>query len=365
MDVTIITGNEFFQTKYDTIKDVPGFINNLNSNNNIIISIPDKYVKLILNYLRGYEIDESGDVYHYMHLLEIDIQKENHVKINIGGKIFYLDKNFLMSKFEYFERFFKYHNILDPDYSSIVIDRCYDLFKKVINHTQNENEIYLENEPEININLQNEFNFYGKKPAKVIKKLIYYDRVCIIKNPHDNFYYVNNPIDISQYSLNTDEYNVYDVSTIHYNYNDYHNNPWDTKYKYFKFLFKLNNRIKKSEIFNYVKLFKNNHEISYCYKYDKINNLLLIWQQFDVDIIPSFKLHINKTLNINKFYFFKKYFLDEKIIIKNTHYGKIQPIYFKYPITFGSENEPVDILKINIKDLIKSQFFNTKKIITI
>ncbi|AGF85602.1 hypothetical protein QJ854_gp180 [Moumouvirus goulette] len=357
MDVTIITGNKSFQTKYETIKNVPGFVNNLDSNNTIITQIPKKYVKIILNYLRGYEVTETCDIYHYMYLLNMDIQKENYVKINIGGKIFYLDKNFLISKLEYFEKLFLFHNSLDPDYSSIVIDRCYELFEQVIKYIEKEKQIYFEVEPKINTNLQNELNFYGEKLPKIVKKFINFDHFNFIKNPGDNFYYIKYPITTYKYLSSTNDYNMYSISSVYYN--TY--NLSISGHKYIKILLELDNKIKKSEVVNYIKILENYNEVTYYYKYDKINNLLLICLEFNNNPDPIFHIQINKIIIIKKFYYLVKYFINDKVTIKNTFYGTIKPAYFKYPIKFGSVTEPINILEINMTDLLVPKFFNPKK----
>ncbi|QGR53703.1 btb/poz domain-containing protein [Moumouvirus maliensis] len=354
MDVTIIAGNDYFQTKYETIKNVPGFVNNL-TDNNIITRIPTEYIKNILNYLRGYEITESPDIYYYMNLLGIEIQKENHVKINIGGRIFYLDKNFLTSKFEYFEKLFKYHNDLDPDYSSIVIDRCYDLFKKVIDHTQNEKEVYFEFIPKINISLQNELNFYGKKPVKVVKKFINLNYFRIIKKPSDNFYYVNYKINFSQYLSSDDNYNIYNIPN-EFLYNG--SRKYNDGFKTVKIIFELETKIKKNEISNYFKIPSNVLDKFY---YDKQNNLFLLELNYNESIIPILKIQVNKIISIKKSHYLVKYFINDYMYINEKYVGRIYPVLFKLPIKFGSENKPINMLIIKSSDLINPQFFNIKK----
>uniref|UniRef100_A0A6G6ABS8 BTb family protein n=1 Tax=Borely moumouvirus TaxID=2712067 RepID=A0A6G6ABS8_9VIRU len=354
MDVTIIAGNDYFQTKYEIIKNVPGFVNNL-TDNSIITTIPTEYIKIILNYLRGYEISENPNIYHYMNLLGIEIQKENHVKINIGGRIFYLDKNFLTSKFEYFEKLFKYHNDLDPDYSSIVIDRCYDLFKKVIDHTQNEKEVYFEFIPEINISLQNELNYYGKKPVKVVKKFINFNYFRIIKKPSDNFYYVNYKVNFSQYLSNDDNYNIYNIPNEFFydgsrKYND--------GFKTVRIIFELETKIKKNETSNYFKIPSNVLDKFY---YDKQNNLLLLELNYNENVVTILKIQVSKIVSIKKYYYLVKYFMNDYVCINNVNYWRMKPVLFKLPIKFGSEKEPISMLKINSEDLINPQFFYVKK----
>ena len=87
-------------------------------------------MKLIINHLRGYDVniipEASAAAY------KLGMLSDMNVCLNIGGKIVYFSREYLHTKFEYFELFFKYNCKLAPDYSSILIDRCFTRFNTMI-----------------------------------------------------------------------------------------------------------------------------------------------------------------------------------------------------------------------------------------
>ncbi|AUV58144.1 BTB POZ domain-containing protein [Bandra megavirus] len=136
-DDTIIfikTENGTIQTYYKTIKEFPSLTNKI-VNNTIITNVKRSSMLKLLNYIRGvYPITE---LHSYVNELKefIEINDSEFVSINVGGKFFHARKNFLSKKFGYFDAFFRNYDHLDPDYTSILIDRCSDLFANVLDIT--------------------------------------------------------------------------------------------------------------------------------------------------------------------------------------------------------------------------------------
>nr|WBF71070.1 putative BTB/POZ domain-containing protein [Megavirus caiporensis] len=129
--ITIKTENGNIQTYYKTIKDFPTLTNKI-MDNTIITNVKRTCMLKLLNYIRGvYPITE---LHSYVNELKefIEINDSEFVSVNVGGKIFHARKNFLSKKFGYFDAFFRNYHHLDPDYTSILIDRCSDLFANVL-----------------------------------------------------------------------------------------------------------------------------------------------------------------------------------------------------------------------------------------
>ncbi|AGF84893.1 hypothetical protein QJ854_gp889 [Moumouvirus goulette] len=139
--ITIITNDQTYQTTRKTLEKSNYLINKI-CDNTIKINMSSKNFDIILNYLRDNILPEDiSDVENDLKVCGIiydeDVDSKNIVNINVGGKIFNVDKEFLKSKLEYFVKFFYYNEKHDPDYTSIFIDRCFNKFQQVINHLEN------------------------------------------------------------------------------------------------------------------------------------------------------------------------------------------------------------------------------------
>ncbi|AFX93017.1 putative BTB/POZ domain-containing protein [Megavirus courdo11] len=195
--ITININNTLFQTTLGTIKNNKVLVDMINMENHTInLNMDPKNVNTIINYLRGcVNIDKLAKIYLDSKKLGIDIKLQNHVCINIGGKIFYVDKELISNRLDYFVLFFKYNKEHDPDYSSILIDRCYNLFEQIIRVLKN--KLSINNIPE---NLSQELEFYGYKT----------DPVIFFQSNKFGYYSINNINDIQSLFHNTSENNYYD-----------------------------------------------------------------------------------------------------------------------------------------------------------
>ncbi|AKI80483.1 putative BTB/POZ domain-containing protein [Acanthamoeba polyphaga mimivirus] len=131
--ITINTSDDTLQTYYSTIEKCPS-LTNLIKDNVIDINIRTNQMIMILNYFRNINsIQYLYSIANVARKLGIDFNENGYVYINIGGKIYYVEKKLLSNKLGYFEAFFRNYNQLDPDYSNILIDRCPNLFAKIMN----------------------------------------------------------------------------------------------------------------------------------------------------------------------------------------------------------------------------------------
>ncbi len=138
--INIYCADKFFQTTYSTIKKC-NFLTSKLIDNEIRLNIDPIHIEYLLNYLRGYLLDElCMEKIGYM----IDVLP-NHITINVGGKYYYLDRDFLCEYLEYFKVFTEYNKHLDPDYSSVLIDRSYVMFDKILEYNQKSTNIELYN----------------------------------------------------------------------------------------------------------------------------------------------------------------------------------------------------------------------------
>ncbi|AEQ32857.1 BTB-POZ domain-containing protein [Megavirus chiliensis] len=128
--ITIYARDYPIQTSYSTIKNNVKLVELIKDRTIKTHIKPDK-IRSIINYLRGYNVnllDLAVDAKY----LGIDcINKIGYVYINIGGKFFWLSKQNLIDRFQYFESFFRYNNRESDDYLDILIDRCPKLFKQL------------------------------------------------------------------------------------------------------------------------------------------------------------------------------------------------------------------------------------------
>ncbi|AVL95202.1 hypothetical protein ma815 [Moumouvirus australiensis] len=139
--ITIITDGQTYQTTRKTLQK-SNYLTKKICENTIKLNMSSKNFDVILNYLRDNILPEDiSDVENDLKVCEIiydgNIDPKNIVNINVGGKIFNVDKEFLKSKLEYFVKFFHYNEKHDPDYTNILIDRCFNKFQKMINHLEN------------------------------------------------------------------------------------------------------------------------------------------------------------------------------------------------------------------------------------
>ncbi|BCS82510.1 putative BTB/POZ domain-containing protein [Cotonvirus japonicus] len=175
--ITVITNDQVYQTSRLTLS-ANDYLTNKIVDNTIKLNMSSKSVKIILNYLRGnnfpYDIIDI-DIENDLSVCGILIDKHEKIKINVGGKIFSVDKNLISSKLNYFKNFLHYNSEHDPDYTKILIDRCFDLFQQVLEYIENPNGYYLSQE------LENELGFYAYDICSTIKEFINVD----------NFTYVN------------------------------------------------------------------------------------------------------------------------------------------------------------------------------
>ncbi|AGF85631.1 hypothetical protein QJ854_gp151 [Moumouvirus goulette] len=132
--IKIKTTGGILQTYFQTIKLCQPLIDKI-ENNIITVDIEYRIMSTFINYLRGvFKIEKLYKIAYELKNIGIEFEMEGYVYINIGGKIFCLDKIQLENKFSYFEIFFRRYESLHPDYTSILIDRCPILFKLILNY---------------------------------------------------------------------------------------------------------------------------------------------------------------------------------------------------------------------------------------
>ncbi|AKI79838.1 BTB domain-containing protein [Acanthamoeba polyphaga mimivirus] len=132
--ITIKTLSKQFQTRYSTIETCNELTKLIDKSTNCITRLMnDEFIEVLLNYLRNnYKEEDLIKFANDFKLLGIEIEMDGYVFVNIGGKIFFLSKNFLTHNFDYFNIFFKNYQQYHPDYSAILIDRSNSLFEKII-----------------------------------------------------------------------------------------------------------------------------------------------------------------------------------------------------------------------------------------
>ncbi|BCS82744.1 putative BTB/POZ domain-containing protein [Cotonvirus japonicus] len=132
---TIITINTLrgpLQTRYETISGCSKLVEMINDCT-IDLKLSKNTVLKILNYLRGcVSIKELYNNANCAYTLGIIFDEEDFVYLNIGGIIVYLNKTILETNFEYFQAFFRNYSNLEPDYTSILIDRCPIILKNIL-----------------------------------------------------------------------------------------------------------------------------------------------------------------------------------------------------------------------------------------
>ncbi|QGR53684.1 btb/poz domain-containing protein [Moumouvirus maliensis] len=132
--INIKTNDGVIQTYFQTIKICQPLVDKIDKDT-ILVDIEYPEMLKFMNYLRGvFETKRLLKIAPNLKKIGIKIEKDGYVYINIGGKIFYLEKKKLEKKFDYFEMFFRRYESLHPDYSSILIDRCPIIFKLILDY---------------------------------------------------------------------------------------------------------------------------------------------------------------------------------------------------------------------------------------
>ncbi|AVG46629.1 BTB POZ domain-containing [Acanthamoeba polyphaga mimivirus] len=288
--ITINANNTLFQTTLGTIKNNKVLVDMINTENHTInLNMDPKNVNTIINYLRGcINIDKLAKIYLDSKKLGIDIKLQNYVCINIGGKIFYVDKELISNRLDYFVLFFKYNKEHDPDYSTILIDRCYNLFEQIIRVLKN--KLSIDNIPE---NLSQELEFYGYKT----------DPVIFFQSNKFGYYSINNIIyQGKNVSPNIDHHSNL-LNNFKNKYNIYCHNYESYKPEYI--IIHLGSKIKKSELDN-IKLYNNIDNIGSRYyvdeNYKKIEYRYYIDESFEkIYIINHIEL-LYHNIEYNDYY---------------------------------------------------------------
>ncbi|AZL89636.1 BTB/POZ domain-containing protein [Megavirus baoshan] len=139
--ITIISNDQIYQTTRGTISKNKYLKEKINDSK-IQLNMSSKSVNIILNYLRDGAlpndiVDVENDLKVCGIVYDTNVNSIDMVSINIGGKLFSVDKLMLQKKLEYFNKFFQYNAKHYPDYSSVLIDRCFYKFEKILDHFKN------------------------------------------------------------------------------------------------------------------------------------------------------------------------------------------------------------------------------------
>ncbi|AQN68710.1 hypothetical protein [Saudi moumouvirus] len=172
--ITIITNDQTYQTTFKTLQKSNYLVNKI-CDSTIKLNMSSKNFNIVLDYLRDNVLpDDISDVENDLKVCGIIydeyIDPKNIVNINVGGKIFNVDKEFLKSKLEYFVKFFYYNEKHDPDYTGILIDRCFCKFQQMINHLENPWKYSLTDE------IKNELSYYMSNINTEIEEFINIDK---------------------------------------------------------------------------------------------------------------------------------------------------------------------------------------------
>ena len=135
MNTILIKANDgSTRTTIDTIRSCMQ-LNELLKDNIIELDMPISSVHIIIDYLQGYSCKKQ------LKLIRTDAKKlglfvdnPDYVLINIRDKIFYKNKKKLETYLDYFKCFFERNKILDPDYTSILIDRSPTIFSEIMSY---------------------------------------------------------------------------------------------------------------------------------------------------------------------------------------------------------------------------------------
>nr|WBF71050.1 putative BTB/POZ domain-containing protein [Megavirus caiporensis] len=331
--ITIITYNGRTQTNLDTIKKCDKLVSMIN-NNTIYLDIDINNMKKILNYLRGYDINCSiKHIAYDSKCLGINLELPNHVYVNISGEIYYLEKNLLVAKLEYFEKFFEYNHSLEPDYSSIVIDRCPDIFDDVLQYIQQEKPLYLKVKPKINSSLSNELDFYMKKPVQILP---------VIFNLSGFYYYENNFI----------SYLCEKILLSDANDNNLFFNISPKKF-YPKIIFELDtlDNINENDLYS-----KISAKHAYSLSYDKIHKLVYIYLIIGGFTRGEIQINIDKSIRIKNNCLYGYYDLtklEPSNMVSDDYFYK--ELYFKKQLSVNCLDNPTNMFEINFNNIFRCE----------
>lgn len=334
--ITIITCNGRIQTNLDTIKKCDKLMSMIN-NNTIRLDIDINNMKKILNYLRGYNTSHSIKYIAYdAKCLGINLELPNYVYVNIGGEIYYLEKNLLVIKLEYFEKFFEYNHLLEPDYSSIVIDRCPGIFDDILQYLQQEKPLYFKIKPNISLSLSNELDFYMKKPVQVLP---------VIFDLSGFYYYENNFI-----SYLCEKILLSDINDNNIIFNI------SPKKFYPKIIFELDTLDNINENILHSKISSKN---VYYLSYDKIHKLVYMYFIVGGFTRGEIQISIDKSISIKNNHLYGYYDLtklEPSNMISDDNFYKL---YFKKQLSVNCLDNPINMFEINFDNIFRYE--NIKK----
>lgn len=338
--INIYCADKFFQTTYSTIKNC-NFLTNKLIDNEIKLDVDPNHIEYLLNFLRGYLLDESCmEEIGYM----IDILP-NHITINIGGKYYYLDRDFLCEYLEYFKVFTEYNKHLDPDYSSVLIDRSYLMFDKILEYVQKptNTELYDVIKQEL------EYYLFKKQSSELsglpTSKIIHYEFInyitkktktgnIVYESTYENNYYSNSKILPHENMIILIKLDKLDVEQLLHNIISFKKNYSDNT---------------KQEDLTISKLFQKKIAV-----HDKINNMIIMDINLnDKDVIMDFNY-----FNNGSFYMFRpiNLFNSKKTFFKKFYDRVCQTITCRHN---------VDMVKINITNLIENLISKKKNCVCI
>lgn len=328
--ITIQTPQGFIQTKYSTIQNTQ-LVDLIDSKYQINIDILLPNMITIINYLRGYNVDLKQVSCDAKRLDLLDIH--DTVLINIGGKIYCLEKQFLVSNFKFFESFFEWNKDSDPDYSEHMIDRCYMVFDDILNHVMNNTELK-------NPFSNDELNFYICKRPLISK---------------DGYM-----IDTNSFPIVTIEPHIYELIT----FEPSKCNTFDIR-KYYGVLIKFIDNIPFSQLQDNMRVLDlkdqsvniydlvSGNRIIYC----PINHVLMVHFPtilYSKVILPNeFKIDIVKLITDTKLYKLR----DEAYAKSCWNQERISHYKFKhqkFSITLGTENDTNTEYTLNLNTIFNS-----------
>lgn len=337
--ITIKGINGCFQTTFGTIKQFNKMVELIDTNDTINLDMDSDRIEKILNYLRGYNCSLKL-IAHDANKLGLDIIYDGYVYINIGGRVYYVDKDFIESKLDFFKIFFKYNDNHHPDYSGIVIDRDYRVFEKVLR--------YIKGKQYDNHNLlSTELDYYGlNKPTYIIKPS-YFSYFSIKKNVyvkipstiHDKNFYCNDDTEttiylsykyISLVVIFFEKEIPEDISGLQlYRFINHSFGDYDKKSCGLKSIDKSRNMVLIHSIPYSIEHMKNNNNTRESYYHRPL------------------ELYVNKNLNIREVVFLEKMSInkqpDNVTCIKD---------YFNLKKNFGSINNPINFVNFNLSEFL-------------
>ena len=185
-------------------------------------------IDMVLNVLRGYEFASRSPLIKLSKLACL-LGITSNIVININYKEFLLEKQFMVDNFEYFQLFFENYKYLDPDYSSIQIDRSEIIFQFIINHIRgNKLDLYtiLNYLPDIKSdaiffgykNLEKPFDYNCRGSSRIINPTTNSSRGNFIMNiDPTNIYHRDRKNSVLFVSINVFDKCVNEYGIIKYN----------------------------------------------------------------------------------------------------------------------------------------------------